>query len=53
MAERLASELGDDHPTGLGLLAQRIAASERIREQETLHDQLQPLPFDLDRGRRS
>jgi hypothetical protein len=50
VAERLANELGDDHPTGLGVLAQRIAASERIREQETLHDQLQPLPFDLDRG---
>lgn len=50
MAERLANEIGDDHPTGLGVLAQRIAATERIREQETLHDQLQPLPFDLGGG---
>jgi hypothetical protein len=53
MAERLAEELGEDHLTGLGLLAVRIAATKRIREQETLHDQLQPLRFDLDRGRRS
>jgi len=45
MAVRLAEELGDDHPTGLGALAHRIAAGGRVREQETLHDQLQLLPF--------
>jgi hypothetical protein len=47
MAERLADELGDDHPTGLGALTHRIAAGGRIREQETLHDQLQRLGFNL------
>jgi hypothetical protein len=43
MAARLADQLAGGQPARLADLANAIAASGRVREQETLHDRLAEL----------